>query len=175
MFAVDVAATAAPVTVNVAELLPDGTVTVVTERLATDVLSLATLTITPLVGAVVFNFTVAVDVVSPVMLVGFKVTDEIAGGFTVSVAVCWTLFRVAEIVATVCAPTLIEVTVKVAEVAFAATVTLAGTVAAAELLESATTAPPTGAAPVRVTVAVGFVEPPCTVVALSDSDATPRA
>jgi hypothetical protein len=74
------------------------------------------------------------------------------------------------------APTLIEVTVNVAVVAFAATVTLPGTVAAAVLLlASATTAPPVGAGPVNVTVAVGFVEPPCTVVALSPSNATPVA
>jgi hypothetical protein len=174
MVAVDVADTAAPVTVKVAELLPDGTVTLLTETVATAVLLLATLTTTPPAGAVAFNVTVAVDVVSPVMVVGFKVSDEIAGGSTVSAAVCCTLFSVAETVATVCAPTLTDVTVNVAELAPPATVTLAGTVAAAELLDNVTTAPPAGAVPVRVTVAVGFVKPPCTVVTLSDSDATPR-
>jgi hypothetical protein len=71
---------------------------------------------------------------------------------------------------------LIEVTVNVAVVAFAATVTLAGTVAAAVLLlDSVTTAPPIGASPFSVTVAVGLVEPPCTVFALSPSDVTPVA
>jgi hypothetical protein len=39
----------------------------------------------------VFNVTVAVDVVPPITLVGFNPTDEIAGGFTVSAAVCCTL------------------------------------------------------------------------------------
>lgn len=67
------------------------------------------------------------------------------------------------------------VTANVVEVAFAATVTLAGTVAAVELLESVTIAPPVGAGPFSVTVAVGFVEPPWTVVAFSESDATPVA
>jgi hypothetical protein len=73
-------------------------------------------------------------------------------------------------------PTLIEVTVNVAVVAFAATVTLAGTVAAAVLLlVSVTTAPPVGASPSSVTVPVGLVKPPCTVFALSPSDVTPVA
>jgi hypothetical protein len=68
------------------------------------------------------------------------------------------------------------VTVNVAVVAFAATVTAAGTVAAAMLLLSnVTNAPPPPAGPFSVTVPVGFVEPPCTVLALSTSDATPVA
>ena len=77
--------------------------------------------------------------------------------------------------ATVWAPTLTVVTVNVAEVAFAATVTLAGTLVAVESSASVTIAPPVGAGPFSVTVAVGFVEPPCTVVAFSESDATPVA
>lgn len=58
------------------------------------------------------------------------------------------------------------VTVNVAVVAPAATVTLAETVAAALLLESATTAPPGGATLPRVTVPVDEL-PPTTVVGLS--------
>jgi len=57
-------------------------------------------------------------------------------------------------------------TVNVAVVAFAATVTLAGTVAAAVLLLlSVTTAPPVGAGPFRVTVPLDEL-PPVTVVGL---------
>jgi hypothetical protein len=67
--------------------------------------------------------------------------------------------------ATVCV-----VTVNVRLVVPAATVTLAGTVAAAVLLlESATTRPPEGAAAESVTVPVDDV-PPVTLVGLSDND-----
>ena len=56
---------------------------------------------------------------------------------------------------------------KVAVVAFAATVTLAGTLAAPVLLlDRATTAPPDGAGPVKITVPVDEV-PPITVVGFS--------
>ena len=88
MCAIAVAATGVLVTVNVVELKPAGTVTVLTDGFATTVLSLATLTVTPPVGAVVFNVIVAVGVAPPITLVGLSPTDEIAGGFTVSDAVC---------------------------------------------------------------------------------------
>jgi hypothetical protein len=73
------------------------------------------------------------------------------------------------------------VTVKVALVAFAATVTDGGTVAALLLLDRLTNAPPLGARPVRVTVAVALVLPPtsstgdrakdCTLAGLMARDA----
>jgi hypothetical protein len=59
------------------------------------------------------------------------------------------------------------VTGKLAFVAPVETVTLAGTPAAALLLDSVTVTPGEGAVPLRVTVPVGFVEPPVTAVALS--------
>src|SRR5215469_10625089 len=67
------------------------------------------------------------------------------------------------------------VTVKVAEVAFATTVTLDGTCAAAELLlDSTTTAPPAGAGPFNLTVPVD-VFPPNTDAGLTITDASIEA
>src|ERR1700732_2355880 len=60
-------------------------------------------------------------------------------------------------------------TVKLALVCPAATVTLAGTVAAALLLVRVTTVPPLGAAAVRVTVPVELV-PPVTVLGFSATE-----
>lgn len=77
------------------------------------------------------------------------------------------------IVEGVAAVTETVVTLNVALVAPCATVTLAGTAAAPLLLDSATVAPPAGAALVSVTVPVDEV-PPVTLVGLSvntDSDA----
>lgn len=62
-------------------------------------------------------------------------------------------------------------TVNDALVAPAGTNTVEGTLAAALLLESATVAPPAGAARVRVTVPVEDSNPPTTLVGFSVSDA----
>src|SRR5207245_1511299 len=68
------------------------------------------------------------------------------------------------------AATALVLTVNVALVAPAATVTLDGTCATvALLLESATVAPPAGAAPLSVTVPVEEF-PPVTLVGFNDSD-----
>ena len=67
--------------------------------------------------------------------------------------------------------TAVVVTVKVAVVAPAATVTLAGTVAAALLLDKPTDSPPVGAALPKVTVPVDEV-PPVTAVGLNVTDET---
>jgi hypothetical protein len=76
---------------------------------------------------------------------------------------------VPEIVTGVFADTTLVFTVKVALVAPAATVTLAGTAAAVELLESVTTEPPAGAAALRVTVPVAVL-PPTTLVGFTTSE-----
>ncbi len=88
------------------------------------------------------------------------------GGLTVSVAVRVTPASVAVMVAAVGVAVELVATVKVALAAPAATVTLAGTVAAAALLESATTEPPDGAALVKVTLPCE-VAPPVTLTGLS--------
>jgi hypothetical protein len=75
-------------------------------------------------------------------------------------------------VADVAVATALVVTGKVAEIEPAGTVTLAGTTADGLLSESVTTAPPMGAVPLRVTVAVD-VSPPITLAGLSvTEDAT---
>ena len=66
------------------------------------------------------------------------------------------------------AATDVVVIVKVALVAPAGTVTLAGTVVVLELAESDTDAPPAGAAALNVTVPVEEL-PPATLVGLSES------
>ena len=67
--------------------------------------------------------------------------------------------------------TALVLTVKLALVAPAATVTLAGTRAAPVLLlESDTTAPPVGAGPLNVTVPVEDCVPPVTLVGFNDSE-----
>src|SRR5712664_4034077 len=69
------------------------------------------------------------------------------------------------------AATALVLTVKVALIAPAATVTLDGTLAAVVLLlESVTCAPPAGAAPLSVTVPVEDCVPPTTLVGLSVSE-----
>lgn len=93
----------------------------------------------------------------PVALTVSVAVPPVAAGFTVTEAVRVTALYAPLIVAVVDVVTVRVVTANVALVAPAATVTLAGTVAAEVLLlDSVTTAPPEGAADVRVAV-------PCTV------------
>ena len=92
-----------------------------------------------------------------------------AGGFTVSVAVLLTPPKLPPIVTDVTAVTPVVVMLKLAVVVPAATVTLAGTPAAVVLLlDSVTTAPPAGAAEVKVTVPV-LPAPPTTLAGLTVS------
>jgi len=167
--------TALVLTVKLAVVAPAATVTLAGTRAAA-VLLLESATTAPPEGAAPLNVTVPVDdCVPPVTLVGFRVNeDSVTGGgvagFTVSVAVLVVPPNAALIVTAVAALTALVLTVKLAVVAPGATVTLAGTRAAAVLLlESATTAPPAGAAPLNVTVPVEDCVPPVTVVGFNAS------
>lgn len=137
----------------------DGTV-------ATDVLLLESVTLAPPDGAAAVRVTVPVELFRPVTLVGLRVREEsvtVDAGLMVSDA-CWELLpSVAVIVAVVVVVTDVVVTLNLAEVEPAATVTLPGTVAAALLLLKLTTDPPDGAGDDRVTVPVELL-PPVTLV-----------
>jgi hypothetical protein len=78
----------------------------------------------------------------------------------------------AEIVAEVETRTIDVLTVKVALVAPAGTVTLKSTLAAPLLLESVTIAPPAGACPLSVTVPLEDCKPPMTLVGFSVNEET---
>lgn len=111
--------------------------------------------------------TLAVEESLPITEVGIRTRTVGTGVLAVSVAVCETPLYDAVMVGLASAATALVVTVKVALVFPAATVTVAGTVAATVLLlERATTSPPVGAAPVIVTVPVEG-EPPVTLVGRS--------
>ena len=109
----------------------------------------------------------------PTVLVPGRVSAAVPAeaALTVSTAVC-VATRVAVITELVLTPTVKVVTVKLACVCPAATVTLAGTVAAEVLEEERVTdAPPAGAAPLKVTVPVEGL-PPVTAEGFNDREET---
>jgi hypothetical protein len=164
MFTEVIVTTFLVVTVKVALFEPAVTVTLA-GTVATEVRLLDRATTAPPAGAGPESVTVPVDGEGPWTVVGLKVTELSVAAVTVNVAV-WVVLRVAEMVSELLAATGLVVTVKVAVVAPAATVTLAGTCAAAVLLlDRVTAAPPAGAAPFKVTVPVEEV-PPITEVGL---------
>ena len=153
-----VVATAAVVTANDADLVPLGTTTVA-GTVAAPVLLDARFTTTPPGPAISARVTVAVVFTPPA-------TDALAsdnavtlGGLTTSSVVAVAVSSVALIVAVTELATCVVPTVKVLLIEPAGTVTVAGTVTPARLLESETTIPPVGALLDNVTVPVELLLP----------------
>jgi hypothetical protein len=149
---------------------PAATVTLA-GTLATVAFVLDKVTTAPPVGAAAVSVAVPVLVAPPTTLVGLTVSEDRLGGagtgLTVNTAVRVTPAKVPEIDSTVEAVTDVVVIVKVALVAPAATVTLAGTAATAELaLLRPTRAPPVGAAAASVAVPCDEL-PPTTEVGVT--------
>ena len=156
------------VAVNVADEAPARTVTLpgtVTEGPLLD-----RVTTVPPKGAGPFKMTVPVDEIPPNTVAGLRETDCIPSvkAFTVSVVV-FVVPPVAEIVTGVLTPTAVVLIPNVAVVDPAGTVTLAGTVAAALLLDNAMGQPPAGAGAFNVTVPVAAY-PPLIVDGFTDTD-----
>jgi hypothetical protein len=155
-------------TVKVALVAPAGTVTL-EGTAATEVLLLLRVTVAPPVGAGPLSVTVPVELFPPLTEVGLSVSEEsvtAAVGVTVRDAVLVAPLSVAEMVTDCVEVTMWVETENVALVEPAGTVTLEGKVATEVLpLLRATSAPPLGAALVRVTVP-WEVLPPTTLVGL---------
>ena len=142
---------------------PDVTVTLAGTVAAP--LELERATTMPAAGAVVFKNTVPVATPPPSSSDGETLTwVRLGERVTVKVALWVSPWYAADIVAVVVAFWVIVVTANVPLVVPAAMVSVAGTLATAVLLLArVTTAPPVGAGPLRVTVAVEAV-PPWTLV-----------
>jgi hypothetical protein len=174
-----VAATGAVVVVNVTPVAPAGTVTE-DGTAATEESLLDKDMATPLLGAGPLRITVPVEELPPVNLAGAIETDVRVGGRTVREAVWVAPLEAAVMVMAVDAATAVVATVNVALVAPAGTVTEGGRAATeGSLLDKETTAPPLGAALLKLMVPVEEVLP-VTVLGLSESklsveDSTPSS
>ena len=159
---------------KVALVCPDCTVTL-DGTIATEVLLLDRVTLAPPEGAAPVSVTVPVELLPPLTLVGFNVSDESVtpplAGVIVSEACCELVPSVAVITAVVVLVTDVVGTVKFADVEPDGTVTLLGTFADELLLLKLTTEPPEGAAELNVTVPVELF-PPTTLVGFKVTEET---
>ena len=126
--------------------------TVMIEGTGTAAELLIRLTGNPPAGAFAFNVTVPVDIWPPVTLDGLKASAATTGGSSVMVAIDCDPLNDAVTVAEICWATAIELMLKLALSAPAATVTVGGTATSALLLVSVTGAPPAAAAELSTTV-----------------------
>jgi hypothetical protein len=168
--AVVLATTGVVVMVKVADRAPAAIVTL-RGTCAAGVLLLIKVTTAPTVGAAPLRVTVPVELLPPTTEIGDGVTEDRDAAVTVSVAFVL-VPRVAVTMEVVVEATPNVVTVKVADVLPANTITLAGTLAAAVLLlVRLTETPPVGAAAFSRTVPVELF-PPTTLVGFSDTEDT---
>lgn len=149
--------TADVVIVKVADVDPAGTITFAGGTALA--LFEARTTVVPPVGAGSPRVTVPVDELLPTTEVGETVNPDKTGGVSVSVAVRDPVPNLAVIVVAVTVETDVVGMENVAEVAPAATVTLAGRVRLEELEDRLTVDPPVGAGPFSETVPVADVPP----------------
>ena len=140
-------------TENVAVNCPAATVTDA-GTVAAEGLLLISVTAIPPVGAGPFSVTVPIELSPPVTDVGFRLSEVTDRGLIARVAVLVAVPREAVIVAVTAVATEVVLIVKVALVAPAGTVTVAGVVALALLDDTLMTVPPVGAGPPSVTVPV---------------------
>ena len=162
------------VTVNEAVVAPAATVTL--PGTCADVLLLLRATVAPPAGAALLRVTVATEEFPPTTLTGLGVRESRVTGPAVTTRLAiFVVPYTAEIETVMSADTDLVVTLKVTDVAFAATVATAGTCATAVLLlERVTTTPPVGAGLLSFSVPVAD-RPPGTVVGLRLTDATVTA
>jgi len=175
MTADSVAVTPVVVTVNVAVELPEATVTDAGTFASAELLE--RLTTAPLAPAGWPRVTVPVEFAPPKTVVGLSETVTFGFAVTARVAVAESVLAKAVSVDDVSAVTVFEVTENVPVVWPAATVAVAGTVAADVFeLVRVTTVPEGPAGPPRVIVPVtGVAEPPTTVVGETARAVTPAA
>jgi len=164
-------ATGSEFAVNV-PLVPDPAMLKLPATVNAFVLSLTKVTVRPAAGAGPFKFTVPIELLPPVTVLGLNENDEMMAGSTTKVPFALLEPSVAVTVTGSAMATPVVVAVKVVDVFVAGTITLAGTMTTEGVpLTKVTVIPPAGAAWLSVTVPVELV-PPVTDDGLKLTDTT---